>query len=162
MKRGSLLVLALTLVTSWADGYADSYRVTVTRKGANLYKVLGKDILIVTRFCYEYVYYADAILKMSGYTGEIVFVDEEETCRVKAVYGKADVDPGTYKVTVSRESDDWYSIFGTDLFLRTSMCLSLALAEEAVLDLQPGGMGTLHLADSRQCFVEGVYTRLRL
>ncbi len=50
----------------------------VTRKAQDLYEVLGQGIYIKTRFCYEYVYYSDAIVKIDaavGYTiGEIFFV----------------------------------------------------------------------------------------
>lgn len=141
---------------------ADDYRVSVTRKGSNLYKVTGKNIYIHTRYCYEYVYYGDAILRMSGYSGEIVFLDEGKKCGVKAVYGPAEIKPGTYKVTISRESDDWYEIFGTDTFIKTSMCLSLALGEEAILKISAGGIGNLYLRGGYECIVEGVYTRLKL
>ena len=57
---------------------SDYYKVEVTRKSDNLYEVVGRGIYVITRFCYEYVYYEDAILKIDsqvGYTiGEIVFV----------------------------------------------------------------------------------------
>ena len=106
------------------NSLADDYQVSITRKGSNLYKVTGKDIYIFTRYCYEYVYYEDAILRMNGYLGEIIFLDEGEKCDVKAVYGPAEIKPGTYKVTISHESDDWYEIFGTDSFIKTSICLS--------------------------------------
>jgi hypothetical protein len=40
--------------------------------------VTGQGIYVVTRFCYEYVYFSDAIIKIdapTGYTiGQIVFV----------------------------------------------------------------------------------------
>ena len=144
------------------NSLADDYQVSVTRKGSNLYKVTGKDIYIFTRYCYEYVYYEDAILRMNGYLGEIIFLDEGKKCDVKAVYGPAEIKPGTYKVTISHESDDWYEIFGTDSFIKTSICLSLALGEEAILKVSAGGLGTLYLPDGDECMVEGVYTRLKL
>jgi hypothetical protein len=56
------------------------YKIEVTRKGQDLYEVVGQSIYVKTRYCYEYVYYTDAILEIdssSGYTiGEIIFVDE--------------------------------------------------------------------------------------
>lgn len=38
------------------------YKVTVTRKGDNLYKIDGTEYYIETTLCYEYGYYMDAIL----------------------------------------------------------------------------------------------------
>lgn len=55
---------------------AGAYEVTVTRKGSNLYQLLEANIWLKTRYCYEYVNYDDAILKVSGYgysKGKIVF-----------------------------------------------------------------------------------------
>ena len=58
---------------------ADYYKVKVTRKGQDFYVVDGQSIYIKTRYCYEYVYNSDAIVKIDlpyGYSvGEIIFVD---------------------------------------------------------------------------------------
>jgi len=57
---------------------SDYYKVQVTRKAQDLYVVDGQGIYIKTRYCYEYVYSSDAIVKIDspyGYTvGEIIFV----------------------------------------------------------------------------------------
>lgn len=57
---------------------SDYYKVRVTRKNQDLYEVVGQSAYVMTRYCYEYVYYSDAILKIdatAGYTiGEIIFV----------------------------------------------------------------------------------------
>ena len=71
--------LALALLMGAPHAFAsDYYKVQVTRKAQDFYEVVGQGIYIKTRFCYEYVYSADAILKIDstvGYTiGEIVFV----------------------------------------------------------------------------------------
>ena len=54
-----------------------NYVVKITRKGANLYKIDDKNIYIVTKYCYEYSYSQEAILKVEGsynYTkGKIIF-----------------------------------------------------------------------------------------
>ena len=53
------------------------YKVELTRKASNLYKVEGTKFYIETRYCYEYATYDDAILKVEsnyGYTkGKIYF-----------------------------------------------------------------------------------------
>lgn len=54
-----------------------TFKVEVTRKGSNLYKVDGTDYYIETRYCYEYATYDEAILKVEsnyGYDkGTIIF-----------------------------------------------------------------------------------------
>ena len=151
-----LMLIAGTVV-------AGDYDMTVTRKGSNLYKVDGKDVYIHTRYCYEYVYSEDSLLRMSGTSGKIVFIDEGSSCDVKAVFGASDVSLGKYKVTVSREDDDWYEVFGTDTFIKTSACLNLSLGDEAILKLSGPGYGSLYfIDDDDDCMVEGVYSKLRL
>lgn len=53
------------------------YKLTVSRKASNLYKVERQDIFIETRYCYEYATYDEVILIVEssyGYNkGEIVF-----------------------------------------------------------------------------------------
>ncbi|WP_157719520.1 hypothetical protein [Pseudomonas oryzae] len=153
------LIMALLAFSSAAT--AENYEISVTRKGSNLYKIDIKDIFIHTKYCYEYVYGESSILKMKGMVGEIIFTEAGATCQVKAVYGKSEQVPGNFVVTVSREDDDWYEIFGQGLYVKTNTCISLALGTEAVLTIMAGGYGTLHI-DGNQCMVEGVYSRLRL
>lgn len=153
------LIVALLAFSSTVT--AENYEVSVTRKGSNLYKVDIKDIFIHTRYCYEYVYGETSILKMSGMSGEIIFTEANSSCQVKAVYGKSEQAPGNFMVTVNREDDDWYEIFGQGIYIKTNTCISLALGTEAVLNLAAGGYGTLHI-EGNQCMVEGVYSRLRL
>lgn len=156
-------LLAALLMVVAGTTVAGDYDLSVTRKGSNLYKVDGKDIYIHTRYCYEYVYYEDSLLRMSGTTGKIVFIDEGSSCDVKAVYGDSGTAPGKYKVSVSREDDDWYEVFGTDTYIKTSACLSLSLGDDAILDLSGPGYGSLYfIDDDEDCMVEGVYSKLRL
>lgn len=141
--------------------FASNYEVSVTRKGSNLYKVDGKDIYIHTRYCYEYVHYENSFLKMGGYSGEIIFTDSGGKCDVKAVYGHSEQKAGKYSLTINQEEDDWYEVYGQDIYIKTSGCLSLALGDEAVLSLRNGGYGTLYVGDY-ECMVEGVYSKMRL
>ena len=54
-----------------------TFKIEVTRKGNNIYKVEGTDYYIETRYCYEYATYDEAILKVEnnyGYDkGTIIF-----------------------------------------------------------------------------------------
>jgi hypothetical protein len=155
-----VLFLILFLVSQFIS--ADDYRISVSREDANLYKVIGEDILILTQYCYEYVYYEDALLRMNGYSGEIVFLNSGNKCNVKAVYGPADIRPGTYEIQLNRESDNWYMVCGTKLFIKTGFCMSFGFMEDALLKISFGGMGEILFSDGSECNVEGVYTRLKL
>ena len=102
-----------------------------------------------------------SFLRMSGYSGEIIFLDSGEKCDVKAVYGPINQEPGNYSVTINREDDDWYEIWGEGIYIKTSACLSLALGEEAVLSLVASGFGRLFV-EGEECMVEGLYSRIKL
>lgn len=141
--------------------FGENYELSVTRKASNIYKVDGKDIIVQTRYCYEYVYNENSFLKMYGSSGEIIFIDSGGKCDVKAVYGIVDQKAGKYLVTISHENDDWYEIYGQGLYIKTSGCLSLALAQEAILTLQAAGFGTLK-EGYNQCMVEGIYSKMSL
>ncbi|MBD3350440.1 MAG: hypothetical protein GF364_03035, partial [Candidatus Lokiarchaeota archaeon] len=155
--RISLLILFFLSIAYPLDiCIADNYRLIVTRKGSNIYKVMNKDIYIETKYCYQYVYFADALLKMNGYTGEIIFIDQNSKCYVKSVYGSMLIEPGIYNISVTLINDNWYQVVGTDVFVRTNMCLNLALDEEAILKIYADGTGILYVADD-ECTVEGVY-----
>lgn len=162
MKKTLLATLAALMTLQAGPALADNYEVSLTRKGSNVYKIDGKDIIIQTRYCYVYAYSEEAIFKASGYGGELIFFDSKDKCDVKAVFGLSKQKPGKYVVTVSREDDDWYEVLGTDSYIKTSTCLSLALGEEAYLTISASGFGQLRFEDGDDCMVEGVYTKLRL
>ena len=162
MKRILLATLATMIGLQATPALAENYEVNLTRKGSNVYKIDGKDIIIQTRYCYVYAYSEEAIFKTSGYGGEVIFFDSKDKCDVKAVFGLSKQKPGKYVVTVSREDDDWYEVFGTNAGIKTSSCVSVALGEEGYLTISPSGFGRLRFKDGDDCMVEGVYTKLRL
>ena len=162
MKKTLLATLAALMTLQAGPVLAENYEVSLTRKGSNVYKIDGKDIIIQTRYCYVYAYSDEAIFKASGYGGELIFFDSKDKCDVKAVFGLSKQKPGKYVVTVSREDDDWYEVLGTNSYIKTSTCLSLALGEEAYLTISASGFGQLRFEDGDDCMVEGVYTKLRL
>ncbi len=162
MKKTLLATLAALMTLQAGPVLAENYEVSLTRKGSNVYKIDGKDIIIQTRYCYVYAYSEESIFKASGYGGELIFFDSKDKCDVKAVFGLSKQKPGKYVVTVSREDDDWYEVLGTDSYIKTSTCLSLALGEEAYLTISASGFGQLRFKDGYDCMVEGVYTTLRL
>ena len=162
MQRMLLATLASMIGLQATPALAENYEVNLTRKGSSVYKIDSKDIIIQARSCYVYAYSEEAIFKTSGYGGEVIFFDSKDKCDVKAVFGLSKQKPGKYVVTVSREDDDWYEVFGTNSCIKTSSCLSLALGEEGYLTISPSGFGRLRFKDGDDCMVEGVYTKLRL
>ncbi len=162
MKKILLAALAALTSLQAAPAFAENYEVNLTRKGSNVYKIDGKDIIVQTRYCYVYAYSEEAIFKTSGYGGEVIFFDSKDKCDVKTVFGVSKKKPGKYVVTVSHEDDDWYEVFGTSSYIKTSSCLSLALGEEAYLTIANSGFGRLRFKDGNDCMVEGVYTKMRL
>jgi hypothetical protein len=74
---GDIQEVELILVPASLDPGA--YSISVTRKGSNIYRVDGKDLFVTTRYCYEYAYSEDAILKYEGHSGftrgELIFPD---------------------------------------------------------------------------------------
>lgn len=156
-----LATLAVLTGLQTASALAENYEMNLTRKGSNVYKIDGKDIIIQTRYCYVYAYSEEAIFKTSGYGGEVIFFDSKDKCDVKAVFGVSKQKPRKYVVTVSHEDDNWYEVFGTSSYIKTASCLSLALDEEAYLTIANSGFGRLRFKDGNDCMVEAVYTKLR-
>lgn len=78
------IILLIGLVTA-----QDYYRVTVTRKDRNLYKIENTRLYVQTQYCYEYAYYDKAILRIDnkyGFTiGKLIF-DSGTTCDVKEIF----------------------------------------------------------------------------
>ncbi len=74
-KSGDIEEVELILVPAKMD--EGLYKVKLTRKETNLYKVEGTNYYIETRYCYEYSTYNEVVLKVEsnyGYTkGKIIF-----------------------------------------------------------------------------------------
>ena len=158
MKALLLFTLGILIIPSFT--LAENFEISVTRKGPNIYKVEGKDVIIQTKYCYEYAYSEDAILRSNGYLGDIIFLDSAGKCSVKAIYGKSEQQPGKYAVNVSLDEDDWYEIIGHDMYIKTYGCLNLSLGVDAILSINSEGFGTLYIEDDR-CMVEGIYSKLK-
>lgn len=83
MKKPILIIILLIFSTSSA--FAEYYKVYVKRVENNLYKDINSGIYIVTKWCYEYTYGEDAILKYDGaysYDNKLIF-DSGRSCDVE-------------------------------------------------------------------------------
>jgi len=69
----------------------ETYRISVKRLSQDLYQVIGQDIVIKTRYCYQYTFGEDAILIIEsphGFNvGRIIFLDSTTECAVEKILG---------------------------------------------------------------------------
>ncbi|MHA1540474.1 MAG: hypothetical protein ACTSXL_00770 [Alphaproteobacteria bacterium] len=65
---------------------AETYKVNVKRVGQDLYKTLD-NVIIKTRYCYEYSYGEDAILVYEDYSydNKLIFIDADTSCEVDKI-----------------------------------------------------------------------------
>jgi len=141
---------------------AGIFDVFVTRKANNIYAIDGKSVIIQTLFCYAYAYGEESILKTRGYGGNLIFTTSKQQCDVKAIYGMSKPSPGKYSVTVNRQDEDWYEVLGRNTYVKTSMCLSLALGESAIIVVNANGGDHIHFEGGDDCFVKGFYSPIKL
>lgn len=87
ISRHKLIASVVALAIATTAFASDYYRVNVTRKDRDLYKDNNSGVYIVTRFCHEYVYAEDAILKWNGFDGKLIF-DSGWDCEVKSLLSK--------------------------------------------------------------------------
>lgn len=85
------VVALLTCNATWAS---DTYKVQVTRKGQDLYKIEGQggSMYIKTAYCYEYATWEEAILILNSQPfsgsiaiGKIIFTSGSTTCQVDMI-----------------------------------------------------------------------------
>ena len=81
---------------------------------------------------------------------------------MKQILKETSVSEGDYKVSITREADNWYSTL-EGVFVRTKLCLSLAIGDDAVLRMNGFGGGTIIFVDDREeCDIEGLFSKVRL
>ena len=159
MKSGWLAGLLLLLAC--ATGVAQDYSLSVEQRGANLFKVVGQEIYLQTRYCYVEAGTAEVQLELDeDGGGRIAFKALERSCDVAAAYAKSSLDAREYPVTVSRVDSNWYALDGEAAMLLTDGCLSQVSGAAARLNMTSDGSGMLTIADAEECRVEAIYAPL--
>jgi hypothetical protein len=74
-------------IFSEANVSPGTYQVKLTREDDDLYSTLD-GMLVKTSMCYHYGYSDDAILRLNGYGGNVVFVNAEKRCQVDVILSK--------------------------------------------------------------------------
>lgn len=82
MKILSILTWAM-LASASTSAAAEMYKVDVKRVDKDLYKVVGTDVVIKTRYCYVYSYGDKAILDTDS--KKLIFIDQSQSCDVVAI-----------------------------------------------------------------------------
>ncbi|MCW9200516.1 hypothetical protein ACW7AU_26940, partial [Klebsiella pneumoniae] len=109
--------------------------------------------------------HGDLLQEHNQYAGRSLNVNGplyRDAYNVDNVFSMVNIDSGKYEVEVSKKEDNWYEVYGTDNMIKTSMCLSLALNEKAILSMDGYSAGELIFDDGDSCNVEGVYSPVRL
>ena len=145
-------IFALGSVCGWGSRHQKEQGIKDTAD--DFYAAFDRDILIKTKFCSVRAFQDKALLR-SDLFGELVFMDGTR-CSVDTVYVRKRLRWGTHKVTVTREEEGIYSLAGSETLLFASRCSTLALRDEAVLEMQDSLSGILHLHGGT-CRVEGVF-----
>lgn len=86
MKLRSLITIAVAVAIP-TFAYAEYYKVNVKRVDQDLYKTTTGGLYIKTRYCYEYTYGDDAVLKYEDYSydNKLIF-DSGTSCDVEKVF----------------------------------------------------------------------------
>jgi len=157
-KRIAVLTLILILNLFL---FADVFEINLTRKERNLYKENQKNLLIQTRFCFEFAFAADAILKIDGLSKFVIFTNSGNKCDVKAIYKKIEINEQKKVVNVYKIEDGWYQIMGTDIYFLTTSCLNLSLSADVVLNVYKNNLGGMIQFDKySSCSIEGFYSKI--
>lgn len=89
MKRLAKILIGVfggVLLTSMTDQVvrAALYEVRVTRTDSNLYRIDGTKLYIRTKYCYQYGYGVEAVLKYEryAYNNLLTFTNEKVSCDV--------------------------------------------------------------------------------
>ena len=74
------MVFILTFTSINSPAFSADYNVTLTREDSNVYEITNwssysEKWRIITKWCYEYVYWDNAILRYNPYNSEIIFSD---------------------------------------------------------------------------------------
>lgn len=160
-----ILPVFLALILLSVNGVAAlEYSLEVTRVGGNLYQAQADNLYLQTRYCFASADPAAARLQVAdGTGGQLTFVDSGERCEVAAFYGPTELEPGEYRMTLSRADDNWYAIEEQDAALLTSGCLSLVENTPGILSISEEGGKTLSLPDAgEECSVRGIYTTVEV
>jgi hypothetical protein len=153
-----LPAVALLSAALAAPAQADQWN--VEKAGFNLYRIAGQTIFIRTEDCDDAPAKGVANVQKDGGTRRLSFSGSSVRCVVRDFLAPVEVQWNEYQILLTRDqSNNWYRIADSDLYLKTVGCISRGMSEPAVLDLTRDGTGWVRFADGRRCGVERVFRR---
>lgn len=83
LKNILTLIFGLALASTSTVASAEMYKIEVKRLEKDLYRVLGTDVIIKTRYCYVYSYGDKAVLDTDS--KKLIFINQNQTCDVVGI-----------------------------------------------------------------------------
>jgi hypothetical protein len=146
--------LALVLAPARADEWS------VEKAGFNLYRIAGQSVFIRTEGCDDAPAKGVVSIQKDGSARRLSFNDSTARCTVRDFLVPVQVEWNEYSVLLTRDqANNWYRVTDSDLYLKTVGCISRAISEPAVLDLNRDGTGWARFADGRRCGIEHAFKR---
>jgi hypothetical protein len=151
-------VIAMSVVAAAWPAHADQW--SVEKAGLNLYRIAGQSVFIRTDGCDDAPAKGVVNVQRDGATRRLTFNDSKVGCAVRDFLVPVEVESSQYSVLLTRDqTNNWYRVGESDMYLKTLGCISRAVSEAAVLDLNRDGTGWLRLSDGRRCGVEHAFKR---
>ena len=165
---------ATVTVTATQPPASNVYPVTVSRVDNNIYFSSSSKLLILTKFCYEYIYSDKAVLTMTGSTGYFdgtIRFSNGKTCDVGGAYWPSALTAGNYTATLTLEEFNIYSDSHSSSIIWTQHCYEYRYFDQAALRLaystgtaySAGSViGTVTFSGGRSCDLIGIFSLARL
>ena len=146
------------LLAALAPARADSWN--VEKAGFNLYRIADKNIFIRTEGCDDAPSRGVVQVRKEGGARRLTFKDSGAACPVRDFLAPVEVQWNQYSVLLTRDqTPNWYRVTDSDLYLKTVGCISRAISEPALLDLNRSGTGWVIFSDGRRCGIEHAFRR---
>lgn len=59
-----------------------------------------------------------------------------QVTEVSTVLSPIELEAGMYEISLSREGDNLYKVYGEDIYIKTRYCMEMALGDEAILKIE--------------------------
>lgn len=139
LRAWTVALLGAALLLGWQTppARAEFYEVYLTRIEQDVYQDMTSRLLVVTRYCYQYVYGAEAVLsyQQGSASNRVYFPSSNDSCAVRGVYRP--------NLSLTRVDSDLYRDDNTRRYLRTRYCYEYAYGQDAII------------LDDRVIFVDG-------
>lgn len=160
LTAGASLSAVVSLTAVLAPlAHADPW--SVEKAGFDLYRIAGQSVFIRTEGCDEAPAKGVVNIQKEGDRRRLTFNGSSASCTVRDFLMPVEVQSSEYNVLLTRDqSNNWYRVTDSDMYLKTVGCISRSISEAAVLDLTRDGTGWVRFSDGRRCGVEHAFRRM--